>query len=105
MTKHFYGTAASDLILDINTLPNHWGIETKLSQLTRWVLDAEAAKLGYLLNLGGETIGPSYGDAHRNACLRALALFALPDDGGEVGGPAANTSISGAPIGASGSGR
>ena len=105
LTKHFYGTAANDLILDINTLPNHWGIETKLSQLTRWVLDAEAAKLGYLLNLGGETIGPSYGDAHRNACLRALALFALPDDGGEASGPAANTSISGAPIGASGSGR
>ncbi len=82
LTKHFFGTAASDLILDLNTLPNHWSIETKLSQLTRWVLDAEEAKLGYLLNLGGDSIGPSYGDAHRHACLRALALFALPDDGG-----------------------
>ena len=79
LTKHFYGTAARDLIFDISTLPATWSTETQLSQLTRWVLDAEAAMLGYRLKLGALDLGPSLGDAHRAACLRALALFALPD--------------------------
>ena len=81
LTKHFLGTAASDLIFDIATLPATWSTETQLSQLTRWVLDAEEALQGYRLILGATDIGPSLGDAHRAACLRALALFALPNDG------------------------
>ena len=81
LTKHFLGTAASDLIFDIATLPTTWSTETQLSQLTRWVLDAEEALRGYRLILGATDLGPSLGDAHRAACLRALALFALPNDG------------------------
>ena len=87
LTKHFYGTAASDLILDFDTLPATWSTETKLSQLTRWVLDAEADKLGYRLKLGADDLGPAQGDAHRAQCLRAMALFALPSGAAEGATP------------------
>ena len=77
LTKHFLGTTANDFVFDVDTLPHTWSTETKLSQLTRWVLDAEEAKLGYRLKLGAIDLGPATGDAHQTACLRGLALFAL----------------------------
>ncbi len=77
LTKHFYGSASSDLILDINTLPATLGLEEKLSQLTRWLLDAEAARLTYRLRLGARDIGPGLAEPHRSECLRALALHQL----------------------------
>lgn len=77
LTKHFYGSASSDLILDINTLPATLGLEEKLSQLTRWLLDAEAARLAYRLRLGTHDIGPGLAEPHRSECLRALALYQL----------------------------
>ncbi len=77
LTKHFFGSAASDLILDINAMPAGTDVERKLSQLTRWVLDAEEAKIAYRLKLGAHDIGPGLGDAHRTECLRALALYQL----------------------------
>ena len=77
LTKHFYGSASSDLILDINTLPATLGLEAKLSQLTRWLLDAEAARLPYRLRLGAYDIGPGLAEPHRSECLRALALHQL----------------------------
>jgi uncharacterized protein (DUF58 family) len=49
--------------------------ESRLSQLCRWVLDSEAAKLVYGLRLPGVEIMPGNGGAHRCACLRALAEF------------------------------
>jgi len=49
--------------------------ESRLSQLCRWVVDAEIANLRYGLVLPGVEIAPGRGDAHRHACLEALALF------------------------------
>lgn len=49
--------------------------EQRLSQLTRWVLDADAAGLSYGLHLPGQEFPPATGGAQRSACLRALALF------------------------------
>ena len=77
LTKHFYGSAASDLLLDVDSLPATLGIEEKLAQLTRWLLDAEAACLAYRLRLGGLDIGPGLAEPHRSECLRALALYQL----------------------------
>jgi len=55
--------------------------EARLSQLTRWVIDAETAGLPYGLRLPNRAFGPSNGPAHREACLEALALFGLADPG------------------------
>lgn len=56
---------------------DHRGFSTeeRLSRLCREVLDAEAAGLRYALRLPGTSIGLGTGGAHRNRCLRALALF------------------------------
>jgi uncharacterized protein (DUF58 family) len=51
------------------------GAEARLSQLCRWVLSSEAAQRPYGLRIPGTEIAPSRGEAHRSACLRALALY------------------------------
>lgn len=48
--------------------------EQRLSRLTRWVLDADAAHLRYGLAIPGTHIDLGRGAAHRARCLRALAL-------------------------------
>jgi len=48
--------------------------EGRLSQLARWVLDAESYGWHYGLELPGTSIDPDGGPAHRQRCLRALAL-------------------------------
>ncbi|HSS66205.1 MAG TPA: DUF58 domain-containing protein [Gammaproteobacteria bacterium] len=72
--KLFSGGDAGELVLrfeDVKATP----IEARLSQLCRWVLDADAAGFRYALSLPGDEIPPGDGEAHRHACLRALALF------------------------------
>ncbi|MEM7020771.1 MAG: DUF58 domain-containing protein, partial [Pseudomonadota bacterium] len=49
--------------------------EAALSQLCRWVLNADSQSLDYGLRLPELTILPSHGKAHRKKCLDALALF------------------------------
>lgn len=53
--------------------------EARLSQLARWVLDAHDAGLCYGLRLPDEELPPAQGAAHRERCLRSLALFELDD--------------------------
>jgi len=48
--------------------------ERRLSQLTRWVLDAATFGWRYGLDLPGVAIEPGTGPAHRERCLRALAV-------------------------------
>ncbi|MGQ0622146.1 MAG: DUF58 domain-containing protein [Panacagrimonas sp.] len=50
-------------------------VEARLSQLTRWVLDADREGRAYGLRLPGMSIAPGRGEAHRFECLKALALF------------------------------
>src|SRR5471030_2651572 len=75
VTKHFEGGAVAELQLDYAALPAHLDEELKLSRMTQWVLDAERRALPYAFRLGHHALGPSLGDAHRAACLRALALY------------------------------
>ncbi len=49
--------------------------EMRLAQLCRWVLNAENLGLRYGLHLPGFTAPPGLAGKHREACLRALALF------------------------------
>lgn len=48
--------------------------EQKLSRLCAWVLLADAQDVRYGLRLPGLEIAPNSGEAHKRACLQALAL-------------------------------
>jgi len=75
-TKMFVGEAGSTAMLDWNALrePN---TERKLSRLCDMVLKACRGNLIFGMKLPGKTIDPDRGEAHRQKCLKALALYAL----------------------------
>ena len=51
--------------------------ETRLAQLTAWVLAADQAGREYGLHLPGQTLPPGRGRSQRHRCLTQLALFNL----------------------------
>lgn len=53
----------------------HGDTESRLAQLCRWVVDADAGDLRYGLSLPGIEIAPASGEQHRRQCLEALALY------------------------------
>ncbi|HID46954.1 MAG TPA: DUF58 domain-containing protein [Chromatiaceae bacterium] len=53
------------------------GTEERLSQLCRWVLDAERQGREYGLDIPGVRIPPASGADHEKDCLSALALFGV----------------------------
>lgn len=55
--------------------------EAKLSQLCRWVIEAERARLCFSLSIPGETVPPDTGPEHLERCLAALALWEPPRTG------------------------
>lgn len=68
------GQGASDLWLDWSACPHDFNAEQRLSRLTAWVLAASAQHLRYGLRLPALQVAPDTGPAHREVCLRALAL-------------------------------
>ena len=50
-------------------------IEARLSQLSRWVVDADGKTLRYGLCLPGVELSADSGHEHRRRCLEALALY------------------------------
>ncbi|HVK56610.1 MAG TPA: DUF58 domain-containing protein [Burkholderiales bacterium] len=74
LTKQFGADAGGEIWLDLNQAPER-DLEARLSRLTRWVLDADAAGIPYGLRLPGAEVPPAHGDAHRRQCLEQLALF------------------------------
>jgi len=78
LTKQFTGEAAAELWLDWTRLPAALGPEERLSRLAGWVLAAERAGARYGLRLPGVELPLERGDAHRAACLQALALHEAP---------------------------
>lgn len=79
-TKRFSDVEGGTVLLDWDSLVG-LDIEARLSQLTRWVLDAEQANLRYSLHIPGIEITAGNGDPHRHHCLEALALFKQPEHG------------------------
>lgn len=79
-----YEHAAAELCLFEFALVPLSGTEAKLSQLARWIVDAEARAERYGLILGSERVAPDTGPEHRHRCLRLLARF----DGGAAEGAA-----------------
>jgi len=72
LIKHFHG-GVSACLLDWQTTAGDR--ETRLRQLTRWIIDAEAQGWRYGLRLPGVDIPSGAGVAHRLLCLRTLALY------------------------------
>jgi uncharacterized protein (DUF58 family) len=75
VTKQFEGGSASDLVLDFDQLPRSLSVETRLSRMTQWVLEAEGRALPYGFRLGETRLDPALGPNQQQACLRALALY------------------------------
>jgi uncharacterized protein (DUF58 family) len=75
LTKQFAGETSAERWLDWAQLAPDSSLEARLSRLTGWVLAAEQAGLRYGLRLPGIEVAPGSGDAHRAACLKALALY------------------------------
>lgn len=77
ISKQFSGTKLGSVVIDFAALPQQLDLESKLSRMTAWILEAEQQNLAYAFNLGAFHRLESRGDEHRNACLRALALYGL----------------------------
>lgn len=75
ISKHFEGGTANEMRIDLAMLPAAMEIEARLSRLTRWVIEAEARGLPYAFRLDQVSYPAGLGGAHREACLRALALY------------------------------
>ena len=74
MVKQFSETVERALWLEWAATPGA-DTEARLSQLVRWILDAEAEGRSYGLRLPGVVLPPAHGEQHRFECLKALALF------------------------------
>jgi uncharacterized protein (DUF58 family) len=68
--------ASGEVWLDLarTGLPAGADTEARLARLCAWVLAAHEQGLRFGLQLGAKTLPPQQGLAHRNHCLRALAL-------------------------------
>ena len=75
--KQFSTPLGEELWLNFSDAPD-LDEENKLARMTRWVLDAEAQGLRYSLSLPDGELPPANGIAHRDECLRRIALFNLP---------------------------
>lgn len=53
-------------------------IDEQISRLTAWVINAHEQGIQYGLKLGTQSIAPAQGENHQLECLRALALYQLP---------------------------
>jgi uncharacterized protein (DUF58 family) len=72
--KQFSTPLGEELLLDFADTPDR-NEEAKLARMTRWVLDAETQGLRYGLRLPDGELQPGNGIAHRDECLRRIALF------------------------------
>ncbi|MCK5640720.1 MAG: DUF58 domain-containing protein [Gammaproteobacteria bacterium] len=74
LTKQFGGEQTDELWLNWEALAG-LDVETRLSRLCRWILEADKLGLDYGLSLPDKQLPPGHGETHRHACLKALALF------------------------------
>lgn len=74
-SKQYSGaTMASEIWLHYDAAAGH-NTEERLSQLCRWVIDAERADIRYGLVLPNVKFAPNCGATHYRQCLEALALL------------------------------
>lgn len=76
--KRFAGGAAEQTELRLRELNFIGDLETQLSQLARWIMDADRAGIAYALDLDQTRVPSGLGEAHRDLCLQALAHYGAP---------------------------
>jgi len=74
--KQFSTPLGEELWLNYADTPDR-DEETKLARMTRWVLDADLQGLRYGLHMPDGELPADNGNAHRDECLRRIALFGL----------------------------
>ena len=72
--KQYGGDSSAEIWLHYDNTPGH-NTEERLSQLCRWVIDAEHTGVRYGISLPGLKLSPDHGLLHTRKCLEALALF------------------------------
>ena len=74
LVKDHAGATRAPLIFDLDQVQGR-DLESRLSQLCRWIVTADLQLNPFGLALPGERIAPPSGARHRRRCLKALALF------------------------------
>ncbi|MBA3565094.1 MAG: DUF58 domain-containing protein [Gammaproteobacteria bacterium] len=74
LVKQYAGTAVEIHWFAWDRLPAV-GVEERLAQLCRWILDAHAGGHAFGLELRAARVEPGVGNRHRQHCLTLLALF------------------------------
>ncbi len=77
LTKRFGGNESDEQWFEWASLQG-LDTESRLSQLCRWIIDAEQRGHHYGLRLPSSTIQPGQGGDHQHRCLKLLALFDRP---------------------------
>ena len=73
LTKQFHAERSPELWLDWANVSGD--DELRLSQLCRWIINAQTAGQRYGLRLPGKEIPPDNSPVHQQRCLAALALY------------------------------
>ncbi len=74
LTKRFGYNDSTELWFEWESLEG-LDTEARLSQLCRWIVDAEQDEVNYGLRMPDATIPPSQSGDHQHRCLKALALY------------------------------
>lgn len=77
--RHSTGAEGTPVWLDWDRVPGS-DPEFRLGVLCHHVLEAHASGKPFGLRIPGRRQGPDQGTEHRERCLRALAVFGLPED-------------------------
>ena len=78
LIKQFAGTGSRRLWFEYSSVVHLDDVEKRLSQLCRWIVDAERSGYAYGLRLPGYEAEPARGKAHSQRCLAARACFEPP---------------------------
>jgi uncharacterized protein (DUF58 family) len=74
LVKDHAGASGTPVVFELEQVADR-DLERRLSQITRWILDAEQRARAFGLKLPGNGITPATGALQRRRCLTALALF------------------------------
>ena len=74
LVKEFAGGSEKPQLFDFDSLRD-LEVEDRLSQLTRWCLDAAESGAAFGVELPGDSIPLGRGERHLHRCLQALALY------------------------------
>jgi uncharacterized protein (DUF58 family) len=74
LVKEHAGASGAPIVFDLEQVEAR-DLEGRLSQVTRWIVDAEHQARTFGLRLPGARFAPATGALQRRRCLTALALF------------------------------